>query len=255
MKKLIFILVSLYLSISYSNIRVGRTGGGLAEMKAYSVVDQLDTVVKLCTTSVQRCGMKTWQSEDLKRLEATINLSKVELTAPWAGPSQFNNGALKINSFDLYVSNRPKRYGEILSLVLSLLLRDGLKVDSALASWPFQVFSNFQENMLSLNISNYGFVLHSLSLKMPRTNESVIQSLALEKENITEDLTAELVKGLGCPQAIWNVEGWNYSSLQSWVRAQLSWQCGRQEWYGELQLILSREGVSRLSIVRKTQVR
>ena len=184
-----------------------------------------------------------------------MDLGQLELVAPWSGPSQLLGRVLKLNSHDLYSDNRPKKYGEILSLVLALLLRDGLKLSVTQANWPFQVFSLFQENMRSLNLPNYNFVLHALTLKMPRTNEAMIQALALEKEKVTEDLTAELLKATNCANATWEIESWNYSALQSWVRAQIGWQCGRQLWYGELQILLNQNGVSRLGIVRRTQIR
>jgi len=242
-------------SICQSNIRVGRTGGGLAEMKAYSVVGQLSSIIKICTTSQSRCGMNESQKNNLINLSRIVNLENLQLVAPFSGPSKLSGLTLYMNSQDLYLSGVPLKYGEILSFSLYLLLRDALKIGESAARWPYQIFAPFHENMRSLFMPNLNLTLHFLSLGLPRSEAKMIQALALEKSDVTIDLTEELFEAFGCRSESWNVEGWTYIQDQSWVRAQLLWNCGTRQWGGELQLILSQEGVSRLSIVRRTQLK
>lgn len=250
------LVISVFLlSFAEANIRVGKTGGGLAEMKAYSVVGQLASIIKICSASQVRCGMNLGQRNDLIYLSQNLNISKLELVAPWSGPTKLDGYKLLINSQDLYTSGTPNRYGEILSLCLSVLLRDGSHMTESAARWPYQIFSSFQENMRSLYLPNFDFTLHSLALGLPRSNENMIQALALEKPNVTEDLTEELFRQMGCQPINWNIETWNYDQSQAWVRAQLLWTCGAHDYSGEMQLRLSQQGIERFTIVRKSQIR
>jgi hypothetical protein len=234
---------------------VGRTGGGLAEMKAYSVVDQLPTIINICASAQSQCGLSNEQKNDLNQLSQRIELKNVGLVAPWSGPTKFSNMQLSLNSQDLYKNGLPKSYGEILSLSLYLLLRDGLKLSETSARWPYLVFPYFQENMRSLEIFNFGYKLHSLSLAMPNSQFKMLQALALEKEKTTEDLSQNLVELLGCSDPIWSIETWTYLLDQSWVRAQLLWFCDGHEYSGELQLKVNSLGVDRIGIVRKNRIR
>ena len=255
MKKMILVISAFILSVADANIRVGKTGGGLAEMKAYSVVGQLASIIKICSSSQARCGMDMSQRNDLLYLNQSLDISKLELVAPWSGPTKLDGFKLLINSQDLYSSGTPHRYGEILSLCLYVLLRDGSHMTDSAAKWPFQIFSSFQENMRSLYLPNFDFTLHSLALGLPRSNENMIQALALEKPKVTEDLTEELFNQMSCRPYSWSIETWNYDQSQAWVRAQLLWSCGVHDYSGEMQLRLSAEGVTKLSVVRRTQIR
>ena len=254
MKKFVFSLALLVFSIGSTNIRVVR-GGGLAEMKAYSIVNQLPSLIKVCTTSSGYCGMNESQRNDLLRLAQAVTLERVELFAPASGPSSFRGLALNLNSQDLYTNGSPNKFGEILSLCLSILLRDGLHLDARSARWPYQVFSNFREDLRTLELYNLGYSLHAISLNFPNAKGVMVQALALEKAKVTLDLSADLYQQLACSTALWSIESWNYDASQNWVRAQILWTCQGHQWSGELQLLVSGNGVDRMSIVRKVQIR
>ncbi len=255
MKKINFILIVLISSVALSNVRVGRTGGGLAEMKAYSIVGQISTFLNICVNSPFRCGMNENQKNDLIRLSQKINLKKLQLIAPWSGPSKLEGLTLFLNSQDLYTSGVPHKFGQILSLSLSVLLRDGLGISESAALWPYEVFYLFEENMRSIYLYQASSTLHSFSLANPDSKESIVQALALEKSKTTDDLTSNLLSVLGCPNAFWKIESWTYVQHQNWVRAQILWNCGSHQWSGELQIRLNATGASQMSLVRKTQLR
>lgn len=252
MNKSLILLAAFFVIVVNANIRVGRTGGGLAEMKAYSIVGQLPAIIKICTSSASYCGMNQSQKNDLVQLSQKFDLSMLELMTPWSGPTKFNGRTLAINSQDIYTSGTPHKFGQILSLCLSVLLRDGLNMTESAAGWPDQIFSGFQENMRSLDMPNLNLTLHALTLSLPQAKGNVVQALALERPKETEDLTAALITSFGCTPMTWNIESWNYNQSQSWVRAQLLWACGSQKWSGELQIVLSGQNITRFGIVRKT---
>ncbi len=254
MKKILILLAAFTGIVANANIRVGRTGGGLAEMKAYSIVGQLPAIIKICTTSSSYCGMNQSQKNDLIQLSQRIDLSRLELKTPWSGSTKLSGRTLHIDSQDLYISGTPHKFGQILSLCLSVLLRDGLQMNEAAARWPYQIFSSLQENMRSLDMPNLNLTLHALTLGLPQAKGNVIQALALENPRETEDLTEALLSSFGCTPTTWNIESWNYTQSQFWVRAQLLWNCGTQQWSGELQIVFSGQGISRFGIFRKLQI-
>jgi hypothetical protein len=245
------LLFSAAFSIANANIRVGTTGGGLGEMKAYSVVVQLPTIIEICSTTAQHCGMTTAQLDELQRLERAMDLSHLQLVAPFSGTTHFAGNTLDINSQDLYQNGIPKKFGDVAALCLATLLRDELHVSDS--NWPFTVFSRFQEEMRDLALPNLHFTLHAISLSQPGSGDAILQSLALEKPQVSVDLTADLLQKLGCEKANWHIQDWNYVAAQSWVRADLSWSCQGQSWQGELQLLLSQEQVS-MQIVHRVQI-
>jgi hypothetical protein len=254
MKKAILVLVLFFVSIGHSNIRVGRTGGGLAEMKAYSVVGQLSSIVKICLNSQSFCGMNQNQINDFQNLSRFVALDKIELVAPYSGRSQLSGQTLYMNSQDLYTAGSPHKYGEILSFSLYLLLRDALHKNESEARWPSMIFSHFQENMRSLYLPNLNLTLHALSLALPQSSQNMVQALALEMPQETIDLTRSLHEAFGCVADSWTIEAWTYIQQQYWVRAPLLWNCGTRKWSGELQLVFTSQGISRFSIVRRTQL-
>lgn len=255
MKNILFLSSVFFLLSSEANIRVGRTGGGLAEMKAYSIVAQIPSIIKICNSSQSSCGMKPAQKNDLMMLNERINLSKLQLVAPASGPTKLSGLTLSINSQDLYKSGTPLQFGQILSLCLYTLLRDGLRMNEVAARWPYQIFSQFEENMRSLSLANLNLTLHAISLKFPYSKGHVVQALALENSRTTDDLTETLIHHFGCTPTTWSIESWSYTQDQSWVRAQLIWVCSERTWSGELQLLVSPAGITRFGIVRRKPIR
>jgi hypothetical protein len=95
--------------------------------------------------------------------------------------------------------------------------------------------------------------LHFISLDLPSSRHRV-SLLALERADKTLDLSDEVLQQIGCSDASWSIESWNYSPAQAWMRAQTVWSCDKGHWSGELQIIFDANGVRQLTIVRRARL-
>lgn len=241
------VIVMMFLSFSQAIHTV--RGGGFGEMKAQSAFSSLNTLLGVCLNSSDRCHLSPNQQNQISRLSTYLKNNPITLEISPTGPTYFQKPVLHVGSVDLYRNGLSRAYGDILGILVSVLVKDGLQALDW--QWALYQFRGFNEDLYSIPVGNQG-LFHILKLKGSQTNAWLIQTVAFENSHMTQDLSTEVLKTLGCPTARWNSESWVFDARASVVRVQLTWVCGSSRFTGEMRFWVQNQAVSRIEMVRKT---
>lgn len=186
-KIILMLLVGLS---SFAGIRVVGNGGGLGEMKAVYVFQNIEWYLKPCLKNTSACQLNTADVAVLEKIIQILPLERARYNLEFytsQTSEDFLTGndvgsKLLINSAALSdVTGQPFSTNEIGKIILRALLQH-LKIQTP--SLPEKIFLNLQELAYSISL-NSGMVHW---LKITQLNQFIGDELFFEKPNKTYDL-------------------------------------------------------------------